>query len=154
MPMVDSALSPRDHSTDAQALILPVCVVQVTNRRKKTLFLSFIFLLFLLFQAPVDPSMGGAPRDADLHPSAGVGLQFTVIGSVGEVVPVTIVAPPPQTNVTKQTNKASKQQNDNGFGVLNGTVIVVAVEIGSSGAAVVSCRDVEGCVVKHSARPM
>jgi hypothetical protein len=105
-------------------------------------------------QAPVDPSMGGAPRDVDLHPSAGVGLQFTVIGSVGEVVPVTIVAPPPQTNMTKHTNKASKQQNDNGFGVLNGTVIVVAVEIGSSGAAVVSCRDVEGCVVKHSTRPI
>ena len=63
-------------------------------------------------------AVGGSTNDAD-----GAELAFTVLGSMGEVVEVTVVAPPAAS----------------GSAALEGTVIVVDVTIGDSGEAKVVC---------------
>ena len=72
------------------------------------------------FVAPSqDPLRANAPREADF--ASGAELEFTVIGSQGEFVPVTLIAPSSSGNV------------------LEGTVVVLNVTIGQQRSAAVSC---------------
>jgi len=81
----------------------------------------------------VDRTLAGAPHDRDLtgrggdvsRGSGGVegSLAFSVIGSVGEVVQVTVVAPPADASASP----------------LDGKVVVVPVTIGASRRAEVTC---------------
>ena len=72
------------------------------------------------FVAPSrDPVRANAPRETDF--TSGAELEFNVIGSQGEVVPVTLIAPSSSGNV------------------LEGIVVVLNVTIGQQRSAVVSC---------------
>ena len=74
------------------------------------------------FVAPSrDPARAAAPREADFTSTSGAELEFDVIGSQDEVVPVTLIAPTSTDNV------------------LEGTVVVVTVTIGEQRSAAVSC---------------
>lgn len=71
----------------------------------------------------VAPSVAAAPSDADLASVAGHGLTFTVLGSAGELVAVSVVAP------SKKIGSP-----------LEGTVVVIDVVIGRGGSAKVECE--------------
>ena len=71
------------------------------------------------------PATSAAPRATDLE--VGGNLTFTVLGAVGERVAVTVVAP--------LRAHAARQAP------LDGTILVVDVEIGSRGSAMVVCKD-------------
>ena len=67
---------------------------------------------------------GAAPQEADLALAGGKGLQFSVIGASGEVVNVTLVAPP----------------KVDGRRVLDGVIVKVQVRLGEAGRAEVRCE--------------
>lgn len=78
----------------------------------------------------VDPALAGAPQLADFAPgwtshlaaAKLPELMFTVLGSAGEKVPVTLVAPPSP-----------------GGTPLEGGIVVVVVTVGGAGSATVIC---------------
>ena len=74
---------------------------------------------------------GAAPQEADLALAGGKGLQFSVIGASGEVVNVTLVAPP----------------KVDGRRVLDGVIVEVQVRLGEAGRAEVRCEK-DACAVQ------
>ena len=76
----------------------------------------------------VAPGTLDALLDVDLTGAAAADLAFTVLGSPGEKVPVTVVAP--------STDAAAP---------LAGTIVVVDVVVGAGGAAKVECLATAGC---------
>ena len=85
----------------------------------------------------VAPSGANAPHDDDLTVVAragdggGSGLSFMVVGSPGENVPVTMVAPPAATDSGAAPNASGS--------ALDGTVIVMDLVLDNSGEAKVVC---------------
>lgn len=77
------------------------------------------------FLAPAtNLARGGAPQDNDLHPTRDFALEFVVLGSVDEVVPVTVIAPAPA-----------------GQHTLDGKVLVYDVVVGTTGSTAVACKE-------------
>lgn len=85
----------------------------------------------------VAPSSAGAPRDADLTAGDEVGLAFRVLGSPGESVAVTVVAPP--------LHMAASP--------IDGRLIVLELTVPSSGEARVECTNAPAsCAQRHELR--
>jgi hypothetical protein len=75
--------------------------------------------------ASKDARRAGALHEQDLTPTNAGVLEFVVLGSVGEKVPVTVVSPPA---VAGRSG-----------GVMGGVVLVVDVVVGAGGSSKVSC---------------
>ena len=96
----------------------------------------------------VAPSTASAPRAADLLTGSGdeFGLAFTVLGSAGEQVAVTVAAPPYLRGAGAQA-AAGAAAPAGVASPLDGTILVTEVVLGPRGSARVVCTVATGCAV-------
>ena len=106
----------------------------------------------------VAPSSRAAPRDSDMAArtvartvaggngsfvaAAAAGLQFTVIGTEGEQLFVTVVVPPTRTTLDETQTRRSARGAQGSERSSVGTILVVDVLLGASGQADVTCAGV------------